>query len=103
MCHVPTTAGASVARPLHQARLPMLSTLVTISLLSLGQPGPAADQTIVIPGRPPIDQALFNPDGRRIYFATHGGVEGHDIDTGKRLFAVPGGREIVCSPKGDLL
>jgi WD40 repeat protein len=81
----------------------MLSTLVVTSLLSLGQAGPAVEKTIVIPGQAPIVQALFNPDGQRIYFATLAGVEGHDIDTGKRLFDVPYGRQLVCSPKGDLL
>ena len=70
----------------------MFSTLVTASLLTLGQP---AEATLVIPGRAPIDQALFNPDGRRLYFATHAGVEGYDVQTGKALATPPKEEDIV--------
>src|SRR5215207_2973854 len=81
----------------------MVSTLIAVSLLSLGQAEPVHDKTIVISGRAPVVQALFNPDGRRLYFATLAGVEGHDIDNGKRLFDGPHGRQLNCSPRGDLL
>jgi WD40 repeat protein len=81
----------------------MLDMFVAVSFLSLAQAGAAEGNSIVIPGRPPIVQAVFNPDGRRLYFSTLAGVEGHDLETGKRLFDGPYGRELVCSPKGDLL
>jgi WD40 repeat protein len=80
----------------------MFTAFAAVSLLSLGV-GSTADGTVVIRGRAPIIQALFNPDGRRLYFATHAGVEGYDVRTGRRLFDAPYGRELVCSPRGDLL
>lgn len=81
----------------------MLGALLSAAILNVGQAGPNGATTIVVPSRAPIIQALFNPDGRRVYFATHAGIEAHDLETGKRLFDAPHGRTLFCSPHGDLL
>ncbi len=77
----------------------MFNALLATMLLSLGQ----ADSSLVLRNRPPITEAVFHPDGQRLFCLTHAGVEAYDTATGKLLFTAPGGHYLVCSPKGDKL
>jgi WD40 repeat protein len=75
----------------------MLTTLLVSLLVSLSQ----AETPIVLRNRPKITQAVFHPDGKRLYCVTHAGVEAYDTTTGQLLFDAPYGRHLFCSPNGD--
>jgi WD40 repeat protein len=77
----------------------MMTALLMTSLAFVFQ----IDSPRLLRNRPPISQAVFHPDGRRLYCVTHAGLEAYDTTTGKLLFDAPYGRHLTLSPRGDKL
>ena len=81
----------------------MLPRFLMTALLSVGQAHAADDQALVLRNHPQIQQAVFHPDGKRVYFVTRGGVEAYDATTGQRLFHGVHGGDLGVSPDGKKL
>lgn len=82
----------------------MLTSLLMLSAFSVGQTKvKLADKPLELQSNAQIRQAVFHPDGKRVYFLTTAGVEAHDVTTGQRLFVVPENGSIVVSPDGKRL